>query len=170
MFCGHKWKCKLPVSFVEIFPYSCDQCHVSFRILDTLLRAYDRRSTPTNGLGMHNNLLIWGFLIHMKCYFFISREFISGYPTNVITQLYIASLGSINTENMVKFRFLIAWNDVFSLESFSVFDRKKTMIFTGLHNRHIFASKMDRPSTCFSWFKGVILNHNCVLLILKYGD
>jgi hypothetical protein len=25
----------------------------------------------------------------------------SGYPTNVITQLYIASLGSINTENMV---------------------------------------------------------------------
>ena len=125
MFCGHKWKCKLPVSFVEIFPYSCDQCHFSFRILDTLLRAYDRRSTPTNGLGMHNNLLIWGFLIHVKCYFFISREFISGYPTNVITQLYIASLGSINTENMVKFRFLIAWNDVFSLESFSVFDRKK---------------------------------------------
>jgi len=43
------------------------------RILDTLLRAYDRRSTPTNGLG---------------------------YATNVITQLYIASLGSINTENM----------------------------------------------------------------------
>ena len=108
IFYGQKWKCQMPVSFVEIFPYSCDQCHVSFRILDTLLRAYDRRSTPTNGLGMHNNLLIWGFLIHVKCYFFISREFISGYPTNVITQLYIASLGSINTENMVRLRFLLA--------------------------------------------------------------
>ena len=63
------WKCQLPVSFVEIFPYSCDQCHFSFRILDTLLRAYDRRSTPTNGLGIHNNFLIWGFLIHVKCSF-----------------------------------------------------------------------------------------------------
>lgn len=43
------------------------------KVLDTLLRGYDRRSTPTNGLG---------------------------YATNVITQLYIASLGSINSENM----------------------------------------------------------------------
>lgn len=44
------------------------------RVLDKLLRGYDRRSTPSSNEGA---------------------------PTTVWTELYIASLGSINTENMV---------------------------------------------------------------------
>ena len=45
------------------------------RVLDKLLKGYDRRSTPSS---------------------------IEGAPTTVWTELYIASLGSINTENMVR--------------------------------------------------------------------
>jgi len=45
----------------------------ALKALDKLLRTYDRRSTPTNDLGV---------------------------PTNVSCQLFVASLSSINTENM----------------------------------------------------------------------
>jgi len=45
----------------------------ALKALDKLLRTYDRRSTPTNDLGL---------------------------PTNVSCQLFVASLSSINTENM----------------------------------------------------------------------
>ena len=46
------------------------------RVLDGLLRGYDRRSTPHRHQGAGAATLVW-------------------------TELYIASLGSINTDNMV---------------------------------------------------------------------
>lgn len=53
--------------------FSMSSNTVSLRILDQMLKGYDRRSTPTNDIGK---------------------------ATNVSVQLLVASMGSINTENM----------------------------------------------------------------------
>ena len=111
--------------------------------------------------------LIWGFLIHSffnqsRIYFRLSHK------CNHSTLHCKSGFYQYGEHGKTYIFARLKW--CISMGFFSIFDRKKTMIFTGLHNRHILASKMDGPSTCFSWFKGVSLNHNCVLFILKDGD
>ena len=95
----------------------------ALKLLDKMLRNYDRRSTPTNDMGkffsygaklppifcmVHTLLvrrnksyqicpMIWSVLIYLRNVYFIFL----GIATNVSVELHVASLGSINTENMV---------------------------------------------------------------------
>lgn len=77
---NHRWKQVLVLTAL-VLDFSCAltsgnndiENAKALKLLDELLRNYDRRSTPTNNLEM---------------------------ATNVSLELYVASLGSINTENM----------------------------------------------------------------------
>jgi len=84
----------------------------ALKLLDSLLRGYDRRSTPHNNQGermlsehMRNPALILTqtrALTKNEKKMRIADVLRSiGVATNVSLELYVASLGSINTENMV---------------------------------------------------------------------
>ena len=96
----------------------------ALKLLDKMLRNYDRRSTPTNDMGKFfflwrktaSHFFAWYILYwyaeinHIKYvqwydqYLYIWEMYILyflGIATNVSVELHVASLGSINTENMV---------------------------------------------------------------------
>ena len=77
------------------------------RVLDGLLRGYDRRSTPHRHQGAGAATLVW-------------------------TELYIASLGSINTDNMVSC-------EILALVSFNI---HSVALFVPSHRHYLIFAKM----------------------------
>ena len=97
----------------------------ALKLLDKMLKNYDRRSTPTNDMGKliciaegiylfcncekaHKSLKLTYCAVESFYRHLILRRMtlldifvFTGIATNVSVELHVASLGSINTENMV---------------------------------------------------------------------
>lgn len=69
----------------------------NLKVLDSLLKNYDRRAVPTSSSGEFSQ--IWIFL------HFITPFLFSGAPAQVDCGLYIKSFGSVSEKTMVNFAF-----------------------------------------------------------------
>ena len=63
------------------------------KIIDSLLRNYDRRATPSNTFGEKKNRLTRFF------------NYLAGQPTEVSAEVFIRSFGSISEKTMVRLIF-----------------------------------------------------------------